>query len=318
MEKSCAEDILTCDEKRSPLIFKALTDDSIAEIMPYLKNFRGMSCDYTVGGIFMWIDYFQYRYCIYRDTLFIKSVAEDNRERQAFAQPLGSLPLSEAVDLLREYCKERHIPLEFSAITAFNVEKFIELNPSRAYPLSAWSDYVYTMESLATLSGKKLGKKRNHCNSFARENPDAEFLPITPDIMPEVEECYHTICREAKDSPMAQYEREQVWKVLHRLDKYPFETMCVRSGGKVVAFTVGEVLNNVLHIHIEKSLREVSGAAETINQRFALAIRDKFPEVEWINRQDDAGDEGLRKAKQSYYPAFLLTKYNICFNAPTT
>lgn len=316
MENSCVKTIAQpCNdgEKKSPLVFKELTEDSIAEIYPYLKGFRGMSCDYTVGGLFMWIDYFKYRYCIYRDTLFIKCVAEDNRERKAFAQPLGSLPLDVAVALLKEYCEERGYPLEFSAITAFNVEKFIELNPIKVYPLAAWSDYVYTMESLATLSGKKLGKKRNHCNLFARENPDAELMSITPELMPEVEECFSEICRAGKDSPMAQYEREQVWKVLHRLEMYPFEAMCLCAGGRVVAFTVGEVLNNVLHIHIEKSLREVNGAAETINQRFAVAIREKYPEVEWINRQDDAGDEGLRQAKQSYYPAFLLAKYNILF-----
>lgn len=304
---------ITEKENISPLKFSDLTLGSIAEIYPYLQIFKGMSCDYTAGGIFMWIDYFKYQYCIYGGTLFIKSVAEDNLDRIAFAQPLGTMPLDEAVAFLRQYCEEEGIELVFSAITEFNLEKFIDLHPSHVYPLKAWSDYIYTMESLSTLSGKKLGKKRNHCNRFTTENPDAQFEIITNENIALVRDCFASICATASDSPMAQYEREQVWKVLDNLQHYPFESACIIVEGKVVAFTVGEVLNNVLHIHIEKSLREVNGAAETINWRFAGYIAQKYPQVEWINRQDDADDEGLRRAKQSYYPTFLLSKYNVIF-----
>jgi hypothetical protein len=207
--------------------------------------------------------------------LFIKSVAEDNLDRIAFAQPLGTMPLEEAVALLRQYCDEEGIELVFSAITEFNLEKFLDLHPPKVYPLKAWSDYIYTMESLSTLSGKKLGKKRNHCNRFATENPNAVLEPITADNIVAVRECFDTICATASDSPMVQYERQQVWKVLDNLQHYPFEAACILSDGKVVAFTVGEVLNNVLHIHIEKSLRDVNGAAETINWRFAGYIAQK-------------------------------------------
>ena len=187
------------------------------------------------------------------------------------------------------------------------------MNPQKVSPLSAWSDYVYTIDSLATLTGKKLGKKRNHCNRFVQENPDMKLEPINKDNYAQVRTCFEQICKDGKDSPMALYEREQVWKVLDALESYPFETLCLFSDGRVVAFSVGEVLNNVLHVHIEKALRDVNGAAETINKEFARYIQEKHPHVEWVNRQDDAGDEGLRQAKQSYYPAFLLRKYPVVF-----
>ena len=299
--------------RMSPLKFKSLSLESLDEIYPYLKGFKGMSCDYTAGGLLMWIDYFKYQYCVYGDKLFIKSVAEDNLERIAFAQPLGNMPIDKAVALLRQYCQEEGYQLIFSAITEFNLEKFLDLQPRQVYPLKAWCDYVYTMEALSTLSGKKLGKKRNHCNRFISENPDWSFEAIYPNNIIAVRECFAQVCASASDALMAQYEREQVWKVLDRLEYYPFEAMCLKSGDKVVAFSIGEVLNNVLHVHIEKSLRDVNGSAEMVNWQFASYIAHKYPHVEWINRQDDAGDDGLRRAKQSYYPAFLLRKYNVFF-----
>lgn len=310
--------IVTIKERKpktmiSPLEFKELTLESLPEIYPYLRGFKGMSCDYTAGGIFMWIDYFKYKYCVYKDTLFIKGLAEDDLCCKAFSQPLGSLPLDASVELLKDYCNERGYRLGFSAITEFNLEKFIDLNPQSVYPLRQWSDYIYTMDALSTLSGKKLGKKRNHCNRFMQDNPEATFEPVEVGNLPMVMACFENVCSDGKKSAMAQYEREQVWKVLKNLPAYPFESMCLRIGDKVVAFTVGEVLNNVLHVHVEKSLRGVNGSAETVNWCFARYIREKYPEVEWINRQDDAGDEGLRRAKQSYYPAFLLGKYNVLF-----
>ena len=231
-------------KNRSVLEFLPLSVDSLPKVYPYLKKFRGMSCDYTAGGLLMWIDYFKYEYCVYGDTLFLKGVAEDDTDCVAFSQPLGSMPLAESVELLREYCEERNLNLVFSAITEFNLEKFIYLTPRSVYPLRQWSDYIYTMDALSTLSGKKLGKKRNHCNRFTQENPNWGTEQITKDNILSVRACFAEICSDENVSPMALYERTQVWKVLDRLRDYPFETMCLKSGGKVVAFTVGEVMNN--------------------------------------------------------------------------
>ena len=108
----CSEkkDIVMC-KKGSILKFHRLTLNSLPLIRPYLQNSNALSCDYTVGGIYMWIDYFKYHYCIYHDTLIIKGVAEDDINRTAFSLPLGKMPLAEAVDVLREYCKHEGIAL---------------------------------------------------------------------------------------------------------------------------------------------------------------------------------------------------------------
>ena len=137
--------------ERSPLEFRELTLDSLHEVYPFLQSLKGMSCDYTAGGLLMWIDYFKYRYCIYRDTLFIKGVAEDDRRKRAFSMPIGRLPFRESVALLKEYCHEYGYRLEFSAITDMWLDDFKSLGPEEISPLNQWSDYIYDIESLATL-----------------------------------------------------------------------------------------------------------------------------------------------------------------------
>lgn len=261
----------------------------------------------------MWIDYFKYRYCIYRDTLFIKGVAEDNTDRKAFSLPIGAMPLAESVALLRHYCEERGRRLVFSAIPDERIDEFRALNPICVTPLNHWADYIYSIEALASLAGKKLSKKRNHTNHFAIEYPDAVFEPISDLNMEAVHQCFTEVCAVAKDTPMADFERAQVWRVLRHLHDYPFETACLRIGDKVIAFTIGEVIGTTLYVHIEKTLHEYSGANETINRRFCQFIKERFPRVTEVNREDDAGDSGLQQSKQSYYPLRLLTKYNVAF-----
>ncbi len=300
-------------ECQSPLVFKRLTLESLEEIYPYLLSSGSSSCDYSAGGIYMWIDYFKYKYCIYEDTLFIKGVAEDNVERKAFSMPIGKLPLRESVRLLCDYCDEHGYQLVFSAITEEVIDRFKALEPECVTSLDQWADYIYSIDALASLSGKKLSKKRNHCNRFALDYPEATFESIDDDNIDAVRKCFTEICETAKDTPMAEFERGQVWHVLDHLKDYPFESMCLKVGDDVIGFTVGEVVNKVVHVHIEKALHSYNGATETLNRRFADFIHMKYPRVEEVNREDDAGDEGLRQAKMSYYPTRLLNKFNVSF-----
>lgn len=294
------------------MIFKDITIDKIDEIHKFLNKSKSVSCDYTIGGIYMWIDYFKYQYCIINDTLFIKGVAQDDMSKAAFSLPLGTMPVCHGVELVKRFCAGNNLQPEFSAIPEERIEEFRKLNPRSVIELSEWSDYIYSAESLATLKGNKYSKKRNHVNRFAAQYPEAVYSAISNDNIESVYECFERICETDAESPMALFEREQVWKILRNLIKFPFETGCLSVDGKVVAFTIGEILNNVLHIHIEKSLHEYSGVTETLNKMFAEDMTGKYG-VEYINRQDDAGDDGLRKAKMSYHPVKLLKKYNVIF-----
>lgn len=262
----------------------------------------------------MWIDYFKYHYCIYHDTLLIKGVAEDDVKRTAFSLPLGAMPLSESVELLKNYCDTEGITLEFSAITEERIDDFRALNPTEITQLSHWSDYIYRADKLATFAGNKMKKKRNHVNKFLASYPDHHIEPLSRDNLAAVTAFFDRICSEKTDNGMAGYERNQTRRVLHDFAHYQsvFEGIVLFVGTQVVAFAIGEVTGTTLHVHIEKTDHSFDGANEYIAQAMVRHIAS-LHDIDMVNREDDAGDPGLQQSKLSYYPDLMLRKYNVIF-----
>jgi hypothetical protein len=113
----------------------------------------------------------------------------------------------------------------------------------------------------------------------------------------------------SKNNDIFRNEEKMVKVVLNNYSAFGFVGGVLKVGGKVVAFTIGEVVNDTLFIHIEKASREYAGIYETLSLLFARDLTDK--NIEYINREEDVGDEGLRKSKMSYNPIALLDKYNV-------
>ncbi|MBD5180302.1 MAG: DUF2156 domain-containing protein [Bacteroidales bacterium] len=297
----------------SPLTFRSMTTDSISEIMPLLRASRTRANDFSIGGLLMWTDYFHYEYCIYGDTLFIKGVSEIHPELPAFSLPVGRMPLNRAVEIIVSYCNENHLPLRFSAVPEDRIEELRAIIPGREEKLEDWADYIYEATALTTLGGKKYNKKRNHVNRFITENPDYKVEPISRDNLTEVRKAYISWLVDTDiDAASAAEESLQTLKVIDSYEAYPFEGIILRGkGGKIAGFTMGEVIGDTLYSHIEKIDHAVAGAGESINKLFAEYITGHHPEVKYINREEDAGDLGLRKAKESYHPVIKLEKYDV-------
>ncbi len=307
--------VLTALRRRpqDKLPFRPLRVEDIPAIAPYLSQAQTRTCDFSIGGLLMWADYFSYSYAIYRDTLFIKGVAEDDVTRTAFSIPVGKMPLQDSVALLREYCEATGcLPLEFSAVPEVYVDPLRLLGARRVDPLDDWSDYLYEAPALASLTGKKLSKKRNHVNRFASDNPDYRFEPLTPAILPAVREFYHNSVMADGKPALAEIERVQVMNVLDRYSEYPFTGAVLSTGANgIVAFTIGEVIGDTLYVHIEKMNHGIAGAGETVNKLFAARMLEENPTLRYINREEAVGDPGLIHAKESYHPVMLLKKYNV-------
>lgn len=302
--------------KTDKLQFRTISHADMPLIWEFLEHEKGRTTDFSYGGLFMWVDLFQYRYAIYKDTLFIKGVVENDRSKPAFSLPIGSLPLEESINVLKEYCKQEGIDLELSAVPEYTLEEFKKLNPRSIEELADWSDYLYDAEMLASLKGKKMNKKRNHINSFINHNNEWEFRPLTEENADEALRFMDIYESEADETFMAREESRLsriMIKMLAEGDQVMHGGILYSQPGKICALTIGDVKGDTLYVHIEKATRGIGGSYEMINKEFASHVLDVHPEVKYINREDDSGDEGLRRAKESYHPVDLLKKYNIIF-----
>lgn len=297
----------------SGLSFRPITPETMPLINSLLQTSSSRTCDYTVGGIFMWVKRFGYEYCVYKDTLFIKGLSETDPTLTAFSMPVGPLPLEESVRLITEYCAKNGIQPVFSAVPEDRIDYLMALVYGDIEELDDWADYLYDAHALAELSGKKYNKKRNHVNRFLAENPHYQFEPLDYTLLPEVL-LFHTghTAEAADETGMASYEKEECTEVLNHYGSYPFEGAVLRDeSGAICAYTCGEVIGDTLYVHIEKMNHDVAGSGETINKLFAGYMTSRHPSLRYINREEDCGDPGLRHAKESYNPVLRLRKYNL-------
>lgn len=302
--------------KASVLDFKPITHADMPLIWEFLSREEGRTTDFSYGGLFMWVDYFDYQYAIYKDTLFIKGLVENDRTKPAFSLPIGSLPLEDSMKILKAYCESHNMPVVLSAVPEYAVDELHDLGAYYVELLEDWSDYLYDAEMLSSLKGKKMSKKRNHINSFETHNPEWTFTPLNASNIPAVLKFMDIYDNELDEALMGKVESRlarKMIKIMEEGDPVMVGGVLYSSPGKICAFTIGDVKGDTLYVHIEKATREVNGSYEMINHLFAQYICKNFPQVKFINREDDGGDEGLKRAKESYHPVALLRKYNLIF-----
>lgn len=293
--------------------FEPFSLDEAPYIHSLLEECTVPTCDFTVGGIYLWLRYFSYRRAVVDGTLFIEGVSEEDPSQRAFSVPVGgTLTLAQSVDLLRGYCREENIPLRFSAVPECMVAPLQALGARTTATLPDWADYVYDASSLAALSGKKMAKKRNHVNAFMAANPGWELVEMTPDNTHAAIEFMRGLDLAADKGLMAETERLEVVGMLENYKSFPMMegALLVTPGHGTVAFTIGETRGDTLFVHVEKMRHDINGSGEAINALFARAMTQRHG-ITYINREDDAGDPGLRRAKESYHPLRLLAKYEM-------
>ena len=298
------------------LEFKKITHKDMPLIWKYLEMEKGRTTDFSYAGLCMWVDLFKYEFAVYKDTLFIKGVVENDRSLPAFSLPVGFLPLEESIEVLKQYCSEQGIRLELSAVPEYALEELNTLSPVKVELLEDWSDYLYDAQMLASLKGKKMSKKRNHVNNFILHNPEWSFQPLDATNSEEALKFMDVYESEADETFMAREESRLsrlMIRMLEEGDPVMHGGVLYSRPGNICALTIGDVKGDTLYVHIEKATKSINGTYEMINKEFASHVLEVHPEVKFINREDDSGDEGLRRAKESYHPVDLLKKYNVIF-----
>jgi hypothetical protein len=290
----------------STLDFKPITIADKDWMTDLLQQGHRGALEYNFTSNFIWREIYRLRAARLEDQLIIMSDPDD----PTFIFPSGKSDPGPAVRALADYTARMGKPLIFNTVLNQDRERLEALFPGKFefIPDRNDFDYIYSAESLITLRGKKLSSKRNHINRFMSSERDWAYEPLTLSNLAEARQMSQEWCRQAGCSDDAELHDESC--AVEQAFKY-YEPLglaggLLRVGGKVIAFTMGEPLNEDTYVvHIEKAFNDIQGAYQMINQQFA---QDAFEGYQYINREDDAGDEGLRRAKLSYDPALMVEK----------
>ena len=229
--------------------------------------------------------------------------------------PVGEGDIRPVLDAIIHDAKMRGIPCCITGLSEENVATLEQLYPGkfRFHCDRNAFDYVYNIDDLADLKGRKFQKKRNHLNRFRSLYPNWRVETLTPVNIEAVRqmaaEWYET---RLEHDPQADFQLEQraLRRALDRYDRLGLEGMVLYDGDRVIAFSIASQLSeDTMDVHFEKAREDVDGAYTAINQAFSQYLRDKHLQIRYLDREEDMGIEGLRKAKLSYCPDHMVEKY---------
>lgn len=291
--------------------FKPITIDDKEVITSFTLPSPLRNCDLAFSNMCSWRFLYQSEYAVYKNFLLIRFyIEEKNKKRIAYMRPIGSGDFRDALLQLEEDSWQHGHPLLMLGVTPISKDLLEEAFPGEfSYiPERDYFDYIYLREDLATLKGKKFQAKRNHVNKFKKQYA-YEYEPLTAELVPEClefEAKWYKANRTDDDQEELTDERKSMIFALNHFKELNLLGGAIRIDHKLVAFTFGSPINkDTFGVHVEKADTGYDGAYSIINQEFASRIPEQYV---YVNREEDLGIPGLRKAKLSYNPTILLPK----------
>ena len=285
------------------LKFKKTEIGDIEVFKKYIGFSGELSCESAFVNLLIWQSAYNNMWAEEDGQLIIKS---GKGVDSSYRLPFGN-DFLKGINLIREYSGEEYPDFwvqEGKRLDNFKAnfgDKYLFEENRDAF------DYIYLREDLANLSGKKYHGKRNHISAFSKKH-NWSFKPITAENTEDVKLCAEKWYKENADreDKYLRCEKQGIITILDNMELLGVRGGAVYVDGKVVAFTLGSrISDEIFDIHIEKALSDYAEGYTVINREFARTLT----EYKYINREDDMGLEGLRKAKLSYKPAILLKKY---------
>lgn len=275
-------------------------------LAPMLLESDRISCDYNFSNLYIWCGIYDIRWAMLDGRLLIYGGRDD-----VMLMPVGPAPAPGEMVEISDACIRQGKSGRFVLVD----ELYLERNPGMLEFFSADydaenADYVYSARALVELKGRKLHKKKNLLSQFLRNNPGYGCRGI---LQPDFEECFKLAekwCRIRSCEIIGfEHETSALKRAFERFMELELEGLVVLVGDKPIAFSVFERQNrNTAVVHFEKYDPAVKGSAQVMNWETARRLADKY---EYINREQDLGIEGLRRAKQSYCPAFMVKTYRL-------
>lgn len=231
-----------------------------------------------------------------------------------YGYPIGGGSLEQALELMAARCSAGNRRLIMRCVSKEQCERLEAASPGhfKFTPDRSNADYIYSAEALASLSGKKLHGKRNHCNRFEQAH-EWHTETLSPALWEDCRVVFSAWTaaqggEDAEDEAVAIENAMRYWRTLD------FFGILLYADGQPAAFSMGERLNeDTFDVHFEKALPGLEGAYPVICRETAKELRLRFPQISLINREEDMGIPGLRKAKEEWFPLYLLDKYTAEF-----
>ena len=285
--------------------FERLSIEQKPEIDALLRHASHRGCAFSFANLYIWG-----RQCAARvgDDLLLFSHFGG---KTLYPYPVCPGDPRPALDALMADAKERGIPFRLTGLNRLDTEHLQQWYPDQFvfHCGRDGHDYVYAIEDLAELKGKRFQPKRNHINRFLAEYPDARILPLTDETLPDAKALADRWPQRRTEEEGAGMELAALNRAFDHWQELGMEGLVLYVGSQVVAMTMGSRLSDdTFDVHFEKADLDYQGAYAVINRAFARHIREKYPEVRFLNREEDMGIEGLRKAKLSYHPHHMVEK----------
>ena len=291
------------------------------EDKPLLESFLAegdaRGCEYSFANLYLWGEQ---SFAVTEGCLLLHSVFGT---REMYPFPLGTGDKKAALDAIVADAHARGIPCRITGMLPAEKDELHSLFPNRfrfTYDEGTF-DYVYDIDDLADLPGKKYHAKRNHLNRFEENYPDCREAVLNEENLSQAARFIDAWYAEREaDDPDADFamERTAIEKALRDRDALALEGMLLLHGDDVLAVTLGSrTRTDTFDVHFEKARGDVQGAYAAINRAFARHIREKYPAVRYLNREEDMGIEGLRQAKKSYRPHHRIEKYRAVLTEDT-
>lgn len=298
------------------MIFKEININSKVELEPYFELVDYEACEYCFSTLYMWQHVYKTGYYVGED--FAVIVGEYEGDSFSILPLASKDKLPKVIDFVLKYFEKENKKIYFRGITEEVVQFLQEKYPDKFEYIEERDlfDYIYDAESLKSLQGRKNQKKRNHINYFLKEYEGRYKYKLLGKL--NFDECLELMKewatnKEENDGFDEDMDDELlgIKKLFNDYDmlKDKIRIAGIYIEGKLEAFTIGEILNkNMALVHIEKANPNIRGLYPYINQQFII---NEFEDVEFVNREEDLGIEGLRKSKLSYHPCRFVEKYTV-------
>ena len=272
----------------------------------YFYNAPDRGCEYSFANLYIWQGIYNTVSLVVEGFLFVRF----QEDVQSYLFPVGEGDLAAAINTVIADCEERGVPFHMVVSREEDKQQLETLFPGRFSFESNrdYGEYIYSAADLIELKGKKFHAKRNHFSRFMKTYPDHAFEDITPENVEEViafNDRWYDAFSEGEEGLAEERTASRI--ALTEMQAIGLSGGLVRVDGQVQAFALGSAINkDTFCVHIEKANYDIVGSYPAVNRMFA----ERFcKDCAFINREEDLGDEGLRKAKLSYHPVKITEKY---------